>query len=79
MTHFSDAKRRLASSVIRAVLGGGCLKVFPRLPREYLSHAGGWLSQWVDVAFLSGVPEFLLMSVRISHFQLRFVTAILAE
>jgi hypothetical protein len=49
------------------------------LPEGILSHAGGWLSQWVDVAFLSGVPEFLLMSVRISHFQLRFVTAILAE
>jgi hypothetical protein len=44
-----------------------------------LSHAGGWLSQWVDEAFLSGVQEFLLMAVRISHFQLRFVTAILAE
>ena len=27
----------------------------------------------------SRVPNFLLMSVRISHFQLRFVTAILAE
>jgi hypothetical protein len=44
-----------------------------------LSHAGGGLSQWVDVAFLSGVPEFLLMSVRISHFQLRSMEAILAE
>jgi hypothetical protein len=43
-----------------------------------LSHAGGWLSQWVDVAFLSGVPEFVLMSVRISHFQLRSMEAILA-
>jgi hypothetical protein len=44
-----------------------------------LSHAGGWLSQWVDVVFLSGVPEFVLMSVRISHFQLRSMEAILAE
>jgi len=26
----------------------------------------------------SGVPDFLLMSVRISHFQLRLVTAILS-
>jgi hypothetical protein len=27
----------------------------------------------------SSVPDFLLLSVRISHFQLRLVTAILAE
>ena len=70
MTHFSAAKQCLRA--------GWCLKVVPRIQRGYLSHAGGWLSQWVDVAFLSGVQEFLLMAVRISHFQLRSMEAILA-
>jgi hypothetical protein len=76
MTHFFQPRRwEQGFGRLRA---GWCLKVVPRLPKEYLSHAGGWLSQWVDVAFLSGVPEFVLMSVRISHFQLRSMEAILA-
>lgn len=46
ITHFSAAKQCLRA--------GWCLKVVPRIQRGYLSHAGGWLSQWMAVAFLSG-------------------------
>ena len=83
MTHFSDAKRRLASSVIRAVLGGGVSEsistpsegIFE--PCQRMALPAGCAGRFLRQPF-SGESDFLMMSEQISHFHSRSMAASLA-